>query len=574
MCDTLRDGGVSYQNYVNELASLLFLKMCEKTGQEEELLEEGLRWKDLTDKVSQDKLQHYREMLVKLGKDKHASVRAIFQNVNTSITESKQLDELVSHMDKLKWDEDDEEFEEEASQKSTDGKKDSKEVRKLYARLSRDDFGDMYEGLLQKNANETKSGAGQYFTPRPLIKTMVRLMQPEPREIVQDPAAGTGGFLIEADRHIKNKTNDLEDLENIEDEEFQRTRAFIGLELVPGTRRLALMNCLLHDIDGEGEGAIKLGNTLGGEGKSLPRANVILTNPPFGSAAGTNITREFVHSTSNKQLCFMQHIYNNLEPGGRAAVVIPDNVLFEGGMGTAIRQDLMDKCNLHTILRLPTGIFYAAGVKTNVLFFQKGTKENPNQDKGCTKETWVFDLRTNMDTFGKRNPFTEKHLKAFEAVYGADKNGQSERKEGVWDVHGCTTKKLVEEKREEAKKNAQKAKAEPPKPEKEEQTLENARWRKFSREYIRDEKDDSLDISWLKDNSITDAASLGKPEVLAEKAMSEMVEALKEIHNLMKALGAKEQSQNLVNTLATEFELMPTEETESLEDQNQDVQEG
>ncbi|WP_067515299.1 N-6 DNA methylase [Endozoicomonas ascidiicola] len=519
LCDDLRDGGVSYQNYVNELATLLFLKMCEETGLEEDLLPDGFRWKNLLEKKGQDQHQFYRNMLVQLGDDDHSVVRAIFQNVNTSITQAKNLTKLVSAMDALDWYNEDE-------------------------TAARDDFGDMYEGLLQKNANETKSGAGQYFTPRALIKSMVRLMQPEAREIVQDPAAGTAGFLIEADRYIKNNTNDLEDLDD-DDQEFQRTKAFVGVELVPGTRRLALMNCLLHDIEGEGEGIIKLGNSLGATGESLPAADLILTNPPFGSASGSNITRKFVHQTNNKQLCFMQHIYNNLEPGGRAAVVVPDNVLFEGGMGTSIRKDMMDKCNVHTILRLPTGIFYAAGVKTNVLFFQKGTPDNPNQDIGCTKETWVFDLRTNMNSFGKRTPFTEHHLKPFEEMYSADKNGHSPRSEGVYHVPGSTHE-----------------------PNEEEQVTANARWRKFDREYISKVKGDSLDISWLKDRSITDAATLGKPEILAEKAMTEMVEALQEINNLMLALGAKEASDKLINTLASEFDLAPREELEAVSADN------
>ena len=510
LCDNLRDGGVSYQNYVNELASLLFLKMCEETGQEEDLLPEGFRWNDLKSKLGQDQHQFYRNLLVQLGADDHAIVRAIFQNVNTTITQPAQLNELITSMDKLQW-----------SDETGDGT----------SSKSRDDFGDMYEGLLQKNANETKSGAGQYFTPRTLINTIVKLMKPQPREIVQDPAAGTAGFLIEADRYVKSITNNLFDLDDA-DQDFQMKRAFVGLELVPGTRRLALMNCLLHDIEGdENEGVIREGNALGAAGESLPKANVILTNPPFGSAAGTNITRTFVHQTSNKQLCFMQHIVEALEPGGRAAVVIPDNVLFEGGKGTEIRRDLMNKCNLHTILRLPTGIFYAAGVKTNVLFFQKGSPENPTQDKGCTTETWVYDLRSNMQTFGKRNSFSDKYLEGFVEAYGEDPNGQSERQEGVYDTPGSTTELTDDEK-----------------------TIENARWRKFSRKFIED-KGDSLDITWLKDNSITDAANLPEPDVLATEAMTELTEALREMHQLMIELGATEQAEGQVALLAEEFGL-------------------
>ncbi|MGF1692370.1 N-6 DNA methylase [Photobacterium kagoshimensis] len=521
LCDNLRDGGVSYQNYVNELASLLFLKMCEETEQEEELLPEGFRWADLKSKVGQDQHQFYRNMLVQLGVDEHAIVRAIFQNVNTTITQPAQLTDLVDNMDKLEW------FDGETGK-------------------SRDDFGDMYEGLLQKNANETKSGAGQYFTPRSLISTIVKLMQPQPREIIQDPAAGTAGFLIEADKYIKAQTSDLEwkivDGEKVrmdeDDQDFQMQKAFVGLELVPETRRLALMNCLLHDIEGdENEGAIRLGNTLGSAGENLPKANVILTNPPFGSASSSNITRTFVHPTGNKQLCFMQHIYDALEPGGRAAVVIPDNVLFEGGRGTDIRRDLMDKCNLHTILRLPTGIFYAQGVKTNVLFFQKGTPDNPTQDIGCTKETWVYDMRTNMKTFGKRTPLTEKHFDNFVTAYGDDANGQSARSEGVWQQLGEVEHEL-------------------------ENTTDNARWRKFNREYIRNQKGDSLDISWLKDLEATSAENLPEPEVLAGEAMAELTEAMSEIYQLMQALGANDEAEAQKQLLEQAFGLEEKPEAE------------
>ena len=523
LCDNLRDGGVSYQNYVNELASLLFLKMCQETGQEIDLLPVGFRWGDLHGKLGQEQHQFYRNMLVQLGADEHAIVRAIFQNVNTTITQPAQLTELVNNMNALDWYSED-----------VDG------VVK-----SRDDFGDMYEGLLQKNANETKSGAGQYFTPRALITSIVKLVKPTAGEIIQDPAAGTAGFLIEADKLIKSNTRDLDALSE-DDQDFQIKKAFIGIELVPETRRLALMNCLLHDIEGDEDkgGAIRLGNSLSSDGENLAKCDVVLTNPPFGSAAGTNISRTFVHPTSNKQLCFMQHIVETLKPGGRAAVIIPDNVLFEAGVGTRIRTDLMDKCNLHTILRLPTGIFYAAGVKTNVLFFQKGTPEKPEQDKNCTTETWVYDLRTNMQTFGKRSPFTGKYLESFEQAYGSDANGQSSREEGVYNILGCTTEVEAETEHDSNTEQADRP----------ERIESSARFRKFSRQFIKD-KGDSLDISWLKDNSITDAANLPAPEVLATEAMTELTEALREMNQLMIDLGASEQAEGQVALLAEQFGL-------------------
>ena len=292
-------------------------------------------------------------------------------------------------------------------------------------------------------------------------------------------------------------------------------------------RRLALMNCLLHDIEGNLDhgGAIRLGNTLGSDGENLPKAHIVATNPPFGSAAGTNITRTFVHPTSNKQLCFMQHIIETLHPGGRAAVVVPDNVLFEGGKGTDIRRDLMDKCHLHTILRLPTGIFYAQGVKTNVLFFTKGTVANPHQDKNCTDDVWVYDLRTNMPSFGKRTPFTDEHLQPFERVYGEDPHGLSPRSEGDWEFD-AEKSEIADS---EENKNT-------------DQHLATSRWRKFSREWIRTAKSDSLDISWLKDKDSIDADSLPEPDVLAAEAMGELVQALGELDALMRELGASDEA--------------------------------
>ncbi|MCB1810188.1 MAG: N-6 DNA methylase, partial [Candidatus Competibacteraceae bacterium] len=349
-----------------------------------------------------------------------------------------------------------------------------------------------------------------------LINSMVRCIQPQAGETVQDPAAGTAGFLIAADRYIKDQTDDLFDLD-AKQQAFQKNKAFIGIELVPGTRRLALMNCLLHGMEGDADGVVHLGNALGQAGASLAKADIILANPPFGTAKGgeASITRDdLTYKTSNKQLAFLQHIYRNLKPGGRAAVVLPDNVLFEAGVGTEVRRDLMHKCNLHTILRLPTGIFYAQGVKTNVLFFTKGSVKDPRQEENCTENVWVYDLRTNMPSFGKRTPFGDKHLQPFEAVYGSDPQGNSSRSEGEWSFTA-----------EDA-----------------EQNLENSRWRVFSRDYIRDSKGDSLDISWLKDNDSVDAANLPEPDILAAEAMSELTEALRELDGLLQALGAGDQA--------------------------------
>jgi hypothetical protein len=253
----------------------------------------------------------------------------------------------------------------------------------------------------RKNANEKKSGAGQYFTPRPLIDSMVAVMKPTLEDVIQDPAAGTGGFLIAANHYLREH-HDFDSLTEAQQRKYQ-TNTFFGMEHVQDTHRLALMNLMLHGIDG----GIRYGDTLSPEGQALPRPTLNLSNPPFGTKKGGGLpTRDdFTYPTSNKQFCFVQHIYRGLAPGGRAAVVLPDNVLFESGVGKDIRKDLMEKCNLHTILRLPTGIFYAQGVKTNVLFFTRG-----QTDKGNTKEVWVYDLRANMPQFGKRTPLDPRSL--------------------------------------------------------------------------------------------------------------------------------------------------------------------
>lgn len=477
LCDVLRDDGINYSDYVTELVLLLFIKMeyeqVQNNADFAHKLPVGARWPDLEGKSGLTLLNHYRQMLLDLGKNSDPLIAAIYADAQTRLKEPRHLEQLIKSLDGIDW---------------------------FSAR--EDGLGDLYEGLLEKNASETKSGAGQYFTPRPLIDSIIRCIRPQPGETIQDPAAGTAGFLIAADAYIKNHTDDLYALDE-KARRFQRSRAFVGIELVPGTRRLALMNTLLHGMEGDDEGVVHLGNALGQVGASLHKVDVILSNPPFGTAkGGGGPTRDdLTYRTSNKQLAFLQHIYRGLKPGGRAAVVLPDNVLFEAGVGTDVRRDLLDKCNLHTILRLPTGIFYAQGVKTNVLFFQKGSPNNPHQDESCTKRVWVYDLRSNMPSFGKRTPFGAAHLKPFEDAYGDDPNGNSPRAENV------------------------------------EGLGELSRFRVFTREQIR-ERSDSLDISWLKDADSLDANDLPAPEVLAGEAMAELTEALRELEELMKALGA------------------------------------
>ena len=303
LCHILRDDGITYHQYVTELTFLLFLKMMKETGAEEQI-PKGYRWDDLTKKDGVELLDFYKKLLIDLGSSKKGGsgrVQAIFANASTSFRQPRHMRTVVENIDALDW----------------------------YSAKS-EGLGDLYEGLLEKNAEETKSGAGQYFTPRPLIESMVALIKPQPGELVQDPAVGTGGFLINADRYVRSLTDGYHDLP-VAKQNFQRREAFYGVELVPDVQRLALMNAMLHDIEGD----IVLGDTLGPTGAQLPKANVILTNPPFGTKkGGGGPTRDDItYPTSNKQLVFLQHIYRGLKPGGRAAVVLPDNVLFEEGVG-------------------------------------------------------------------------------------------------------------------------------------------------------------------------------------------------------------------------------------------------
>ncbi len=384
LCHILRDDGVTYNEYVTELTFLLFLKMLEETKREERL-PQSYRWRELAKREGLDQLEHYKRLLLELGKPdtKDALVRAIFTDAQTRLRKPTNLKALTSSIDQLDW---------------------------FSAR--EEGLGTLYEGLLEKNAADKKSGAGQYFTPRPLIDCMVRLMKPQAGEVVQDPAAGTAGFLVAADRYIKDRTDELFKLSE-QQGHFQRHSAFVGAELVPDTHRLCMMNLLLHGI----EGGVELADTLSPDGERLAKADLLLTNPPFGTKKGggrpTRSDFSVTADTSNKQLAFVEHIVRALKPGGRAAMVVPDNVLFEDNTGRRLRTWLMDLCNLHTILRLPTGIFYAQGVKTNVLFFQRG-----KTDKASTKAVWVYDMRADAPAFGEA--FCRRAHAINEKVLGID----------------------------------------------------------------------------------------------------------------------------------------------------------
>ena len=449
LCNVLRDDGITYHQYVTELTYILFLKMAKETGTEE-AIPEAYRWDELTSRDGSELKKFYKELLDKLGTETTGRVREIYAGASTNIDEPKNLRKIIVSIDELDW---------------------------FSAR--EEGLGNLYEGLLEKNASEKKSGAGQYFTPRVLIDVMTRLVAPQPGELCNDPACGTFGFMIAANQFVKQATDDYDDL-TMEERKFQKHEAFSGCELVHDTHRLALMNAMLHGI----EGPLYLGDTLSNFGKQLKGYDVVLTNPPFGTKkGGERATRDdFTYQTSNKQLNFLQHIYRSLKHDGhaRAAVVLPDNVLFAEGEGTAIRRDLMEKCNLHTILRLPTGIFYAPGVKTNVLFFSRGTS-----DQGNTKAVWYYDLRTNMPSFGKTHPLLHEDFAGFVAAYTADDRA----------------------------------------------AIDDERWNVFTREAIA-EKGDTLDLGLIRDESIMSYEELPDPVESAEEAIGLLEEAadlLKEV---------------------------------------------
>ncbi|WP_249906012.1 N-6 DNA methylase [Lactobacillus amylovorus] len=458
-CNVLRDDGVSYQDYITELTYILFLKMSKEQGQEDDIPEK-YRWDSLVSKEGLELKNFYRQLLLDLGNPeivKSPRINAIYANASTAIDEPANLEKIIKDIDELDW---------------------------FSAR--EEGLGDLYEGLMEKNASEVKSGAGQYFTPRVLINMMVRMTKPEIGDRCNDPAAGTFGFMVAADQYLKDKTDKYSTL-NEEQEEFQEQEAFSGMELVPNTHRLAMMNQYLHGMDGR----LEQGDSLSANGKWMKNFDIVLTNPPFGTKkGGERATRDdLTYETSNKQLNFLQIIYSSLKKDGkaRAAVVVPDNVLFADGVGEQIRQDLMNKCNLHTILRLPTGIFYAQGVQTNVLFFTRG-----ESDKDNTKDVWIYDMRHQMRSFGKRNPLNKKDFADFEKLFCAD--DRSKRKE-TWD----------------AEKNP------------------NGRWRKFSIDEIKKRPNTSLDITWMSEEENHDERSLG--EILKEmndksKAISDAIAEL------------------------------------------------
>jgi type I restriction enzyme M protein len=456
---SLQGGGVSYYEYVTELTYLLLLKMLEEVTRDgkklEERLPEDCRWKRLKKEEGEERLIFYRKLLVKLGdrnEVKFELVNQVFTDAKTALTKATALTSLITTIDAVDW----------------------------YA-AEEDGLGDLYEGLLERTTSERKSKAGQYFTPRPLIETIIELVQPKAGEIIQDPGAGTGGFLIAAHRAICRATDDLMKLPK-DQAFFQRNNAYKGAELITGTHRLNTMNLLLHGIDQP----IECIDALTKDGAELGKANLILTNPPFNKFP-ERVTRDDFSITAGAAkgpLPFMEHVVRALEDNGRAAVVVPDNILFEDNMGREMRTWLMNQCDLHTILRLPTGIFYAQGVKTNVMFFTKISETAEN----ATKAVWFYDLRAQMPNFGKTRTLTMDDFAPFIAAYGDDPHGKAKRTDEG----------------------------------------EAGRFRCFTREEIA-KRNDNLYISWLREDEEEIEEGLTEPDDIAIAIIGHLRAALEEI---------------------------------------------
>jgi len=478
-CNTLRDDGVGYGDYLEQLTYLLFLKMADefsKPPHNRKLpVPKEYTWENLTERKGAELEIHYIELLRVLGQQKNI-LGQIFTKSQNKIQDPAKLFKLIDMIDKEQW-----------STMGTDIK------------------GQIYEGLLEKNAEDVKSGAGQYFTPRPLIKGIVKCMRPESMKTISDPACGTGGFLLAAyDFIVQNYELDKDQ------KHFLKLNTFFGNEIVANTRRLSLMNLFLHNIgDFDRDSLISSADALVAD--TGLRVDYVLTNPPFGKKSSMTFTNEegeqetddltynrqdFWASTSNKQLNFVQHIRTLLKSNGKAAVVVPDNVLFEGGAGETVRKRLLETTDLHTILRLPTGIFYKQGVKANVIFFDN----NPASKDPWTKEVWIYDFRTNIHFTLKKNPLKVEDLDEFISCYNPENR---HKREETWN----------------------------------QETNPEGRWRKFTYEEITNRDKTSLDITWIKDKTLVDLDNLPDPDVLANDIVENIESALENFREIMSKLG-------------------------------------
>lgn len=389
LCSILRDGGITYQDYVAELSWLLYLRFSSLDGFKIENDEVVKSWKILVETPAEMLLEAYARILKSLALSHDSVVSEIFAEAETRLTDSHVLAALIAAIDKIDW-----------------------------GQMGSQVLGDIYEGILDRNAQELKSGAGQYFTPRIVVELMVGAISPRPGEIVQDPAAGTGGFLISAAAHAQ-QTRQTTRHKSASGATQPR---YFGVELVPSTFRLCLMNLSLHNIPAK----IILGSTLSPLGRNLPRPDIVLTNPPFGSRRGADrVARpDLTYQTPNKQLAFLQHVYRALKDGGRAAIVVPDGVLFDSGVARSIRQEMFRTCNVHTILRLPVGLFYAQAIKTNVVFLDKPSAPVA-EDQEATTRTWIYDARTELSARTKIAK-TAAVFADFERIYTFNQQQRSE----------------------------------------------------------------------------------------------------------------------------------------------------
>ena len=466
-CNILRDDGLSYGDYVEQLTYLLFLKMDDERSKppynKKSTIPKKYAWQSLIDKDGTELETHYIETLQELGKEE-GIIGVIFRKAQNRIQDPAKLRKLIIELiNKENW-----------------------------LSLESDVKGDAYEGLLEKNAADVKGGAGQYFTPRPLINAIVNVMKPEPGLKIHDPACGTGGFLLSANNYIVKNFNLDRD-----EKEILKHKTFSGHDIVPMVARLCVMNLYLHGIDG-GTSPIEVTDSL----KKNPGAiyDMVLTNPPFGKKSSETIITEegdtakqtltvvredFWTETSNKQLNFLQHVRSILKINGRSAIVLPDNVLFEGGAGETVRKKLMETCDLHTILRLPTGIFYAQGVKANVLFFDKKVASK----EVITSKIWIYDLRTNINFTLKENPLKEEDLDDFVKCYNPDNRHQR---------------------------------------------AETERFKCFNYEDILKRDKTNLDIFWIKDKSLDDLDKLPDPNILVNELVDDLEDALEQLKEISK----------------------------------------
>jgi type I restriction enzyme M protein len=469
-CNVLRDDGMSYGDYVEQLTYLLFLKMADEHTRppynQPSLVPKRYAWPALLAEDGDKLFDHYRHTLEALGTEK-GMLGLIFGKAQNKFQDPVKLRRvIVDLIDKENW-----------------------------SAMSADVKGDAYEGLLEKNAQDLKSGAGQYFTPRALIQGMVDCIAPRPGEAICDPACGTGGFLFTAYNYLVGHYPNL-----TKDEKRQlKEGAISGWELVQATARVCAMNLLLHGIGSGKSVPVRVADALATDPGE--RFDVVLANPPFGKKSSTMIVGEdgrtstekdiierddFWATTSNKQLNFVQHIKTLLKPHGRAAVVVPDNVLFEGGAGETIRRKLLHECDVHTLLRLPTGLFYAQGVKANVLFFDR----KPASETPWTKQLWIYDLRTNKHFTLKTNPLRREELDEFTTLYNP---ANRHKRKATWS-------------------------AETP----------QGRWRVYSYDELVARDKASLDIFWLKDESLADSDNLPAPDVIAQEIVDDLEAALEQ----------------------------------------------